>query len=72
MIRRGSLLRFITLFACQGSNEHSFLKKMGQPRPLLLFIFGLYKQTIIFLHQIHVKMSVQYMVLGIEPTTFGT
>ena len=32
-----------------------FLKKMGQPRPLLLFIFGLYKQTIIFLHQIHVK-----------------
>ena len=72
MIRRGSLLRFITLFACQGSNEQSFLKKMGQPRPLLLFIFGLYKQTIIFLHQIHVKMSVQYMVLGIEPTTFGT
>ena len=29
--------------------------KMGQPRPLFLFIFGLFKQTIQFLQQIYVK-----------------
>ena len=34
----------------------SFLKKMGQPRPLLSFSFGLFKQTSIqFLQQINAK-----------------
>ena len=33
-----------------------FFKKMGQPRPLLLFIFGLFKQiSLQFLQQIYVK-----------------
>ena len=38
------------------------------------FIFGLFKQTIQVLQQFGVKnvMSIQYMVLGFEPTTFGT
>ena len=34
----------------------TFFKKMGQPRPLLLFIFGLYKQiSLQILQQINVK-----------------
>ena len=49
-------------------------KKLGQPRPLFLFIFGLFKQTIQFLQQMNVKnvMSIQYLAPGFEPTTFGT
>ena len=32
---------------------------MGQPQPLLTFIFGLYKQTSLkFLQQIYVKKSI--------------
>ena len=46
---------------------------MGQPRPLLSFILGLFKQTSLqFLQQIYVKISIQYTVPGFEPTTFGT
>ena len=37
------------------------------------FIFGLFKQTLqIFTTNICEKMSIQYTVLGFEPTTFGT
>ena len=45
---------------------------MGHPRPLFR-LFPSY-QTLQFLQQINVKnvMSIQYMVLGFEPTTFGT
>ena len=47
-----------------------FLLKMGQPRPLLSFIFGLFKQTSLqFLQQMCVKNG-HYMVLGFEPMTF--
>ena len=51
-------------------SELIFLK-MGQSRPLFLFIFGLFKQTLLqFLQQINVKMSIQYPVPGFELTTF--
>ena len=36
---------------------------------LFLFIFGVLKQTIQFLQQISVKISIQYTALGFEPTT---
>ena len=51
-----------------------FCKKMGQPRPLLSFIFGLLQTNIItiFTTNICEKMSIQYTVSGFEPTTFGT
>ena len=39
--------------------------------PGLFFVyFCLFKQTLQFLQQIYVKMSIQYTVLGFEPTTF--
>ena len=41
---------------------------MGHTRAL----FRLFNQTLQFLQQIYVKMSIQYTVLGFEPTTFGT
>ena len=37
---------------------------------LFLIYFRLFKQTIQFLQQINVKMSIQYLVLGFEPMTF--
>ena len=42
--------------------------------PGLFFVyFSLFKQTLQFLYQIFVnKMSIQYLVLGFEPTTFRT
>ena len=45
--------------------------KNGPTLASLLFIFGLFKQTINFLQQINVNnvMSIQYMVPGFEPTT---
>ena len=51
----------------------SFLKNGPTPASFS-FIFGLFKQTIQFLQQINVKnvMSIQYPVLGFEPTTFQT
>ena len=50
-----------------------FLKK-NRPTPASFsFIFGLFKQTLqIFNTNICEKMSIQYTVLGFEPTTFGT
>ena len=48
---------------------------MGQLRPLLSFIFGLFKQTsfqILHLQQNNVKMYIQYTVPGFETTIFGT
>ena len=50
-----------------------FLKKWANPASFS-FIFGLFKQTSLqFLQQIYVKkMSIQYTVSRIEPTTFGT
>ena len=48
--------------------------KNGPTQASFSFIFGLFKQTIQFLIHINVKnvMSIQYMVLGFEPTTFRT
>ena len=40
--------------------------KMGYPQPL----FRLFKQTLQFLQQFLWKLSIQYTVLGFEPTTF--
>ena len=49
----------------------SFFKKMGQPRPLLSFIFGLFKQTSLqCLQQIYVKYV--HPVYGAVIQTFGT
>ena len=42
---------------------------MGHPQTLFRLFFGLFKQTIQFLHQINVKnvqMSIQYTVPGFE------
>ena len=41
---------------------------------LFFVYFRLFKQTLQFLQQIYVKnvMTIQYTVLGFEPTTFGT
>ena len=47
--------------------------KMGQLRPLFVFIFGLFKQTLLqLLQQINVKniMPIQYRALGFEPWPF--
>ena len=53
------------------TNLNYFLN--GPARPLLLFIFGLSKQTSLqILQQINVKKSIQYTVPGFEPTTFRT
>ena len=52
-----------------------YFLKMGQLRPLLSFIFGLFKQTsfqILHLQQNNVKMYIQYTVPGFETTIFGT
>ena len=56
-------------------NDHwlnFFLKKMGQLRPLILFIFGLFKQTLLQFLQVYGKKSIQYMVPELKPTTFRT
>ena len=46
---------------------------MGQPRPLLSFILGLFKQTLLqFFQQICVKNFHPVYCAGLEPTTFGT
>ena len=47
---------------------------MGQPWPLFLFIFGLFKQTVQFLQHINVKnvTSIQYTAPGFEPTFFSS
>ena len=47
------------------------LLKMGHPRPLIrLFLF--YQINVIIFTNLCEKMSIQYMVLGFEPTTFRT
>ena len=52
-------------------NFTCFFKKWANPASFL-FIFGLFKQTIEFYNKYMWKMSIQYMVPGFEPTTFGT
>ena len=48
-----------------------YFKKWANPG-LFSFIIGLFKQTLnFFTTNICEKMSIQYMVPGIEPTTFG-
>ena len=50
----------------------NFFLKNGPIPASFSFIFGLFKQTSLqFLQQIYVKMSIQYMVPGFKPTTFG-
>ena len=49
-----------------------YFKKWANPG-LFSFIIGLFKQTLnFFTTNICEKMSIQYMVPGIEPMTFGT
>ena len=43
---------------------------MGQPLPLFSFIFGLFKQTILFLQQIIVKDVHPVNSAGLEPQRF--
>ena len=46
--------------------------KMAHPRPLFIY-FRLFQTNItIFTTNKCEKMSIQYTVLGFEPTTFGT
>ena len=46
---------------------------MGQPRPLFIFLFLVFsnKHHYNFYNKNMGKMSIQYMVPGFEPTTFG-
>ena len=46
---------------------------MGHPRPLFRLFSVFFNQTLIqFLQQYNVKMSINYTVLGFEPTSFRT
>ena len=45
---------------------------MGLIRPLFVYFCPFNKQTMQFSQQINVKMSIQYRVLGFEPTAFRT
>ena len=45
-------------------------KKIEQTRPLFCLVSVFFKQTFLFLLQSFVKISIQIMVLGLEPTTF--
>ena len=44
---------------------------MGNPA-LFFIYFRLFKHTLQFLQQINVKKSIQYIALGLEPTTIVT
>ena len=48
-----------------------FFKKMGQPRPLIVY-FRSFQAKIITIFTTCEKMSIQYTVLGFELTTFWT
>ena len=50
-----------------------FFLKWAQPQSLHIY-FRLFKHTLQFLQQLNVKtvMTIQYMALGFELTTFGT
>ena len=50
------------------------LNKMGHPRPLFHLFSSFQTNIAILLQHIYVKnvMSIQYMVPGFEPMTFGT
>ena len=52
--------------------EFFFLKKMGQPWPLFRLFSVFSNKQYNFYNNNLWKMSIQYMVLGFEPTTFGT
>ena len=49
----------------------TFLKKMGQPWPLFIFIFVFSNNITNFTTNKREKMSIQYTVLGFELTTIG-
>ena len=49
-----------------------FFKKMGRLRPLFLFIYVFSNKHLIFYNKYMWKMSIQYIGLGFEPTTFWT
>ena len=53
--------------------EPDLFLKMGQPRPLLSFIFRSFQINIITIIATNIceKISFEYMVPGIKPTTFG-
>ena len=50
-------------------SQHCFLKSNYRP---LFRLFSSFQTNIKFLQQIYVKMSIQYALLGYEPTSFGT
>ena len=50
----------------------NFFKKMGQPRPFFVYFRSFQTKITNFYYKYMWKMSVQYMVPGFEPTTFGT
>ena len=55
---------------CYSGPRSKILVFMGQPRPLLSFILGLFKQTSL---QFYNKlMFIQYIVPRFKPTTFGS
>ena len=53
--------------SCKTFKTHCFFLKMGQPRPLLSFIFGLFKHYDFYNNMW--KISIQCTVLGFKPTT---
>ena len=56
----------------QRQQEKYFIYLKNGPIPASFVYFRLYKQTLQFLQQTNVKkMSIQYMALGFELTTFG-
>ena len=66
----GTVLLFgRTYLSTQSNDIISFLKKWANPG-LFFVYFRLFKQTLQFLQQINVKMSIQYPALGFELTTF--
>ena len=70
---QGTSLRLLLLCLIETETLYtvsSFIS-MGYPRPLFRFIFGLGQKNITnFYNNQCEEMSIQYMVLGFEPTTF--
>ena len=70
-VHSSKILTSISVWPDSAIFESFFLK--NEPTPASFsFIFSIFKQTIHFLQQIDVKMSIQYTELGFEPTTFQT
>ena len=68
------LLRIVLLSVVDHGPVNVFFKKKQPSSASFFAYFRPFKHTIQFLQQIYVNifMSIQYTVLGFEPTTFGT